>query len=107
MATIVRGAHDRYVRRIKNVLDQYEQANPGAVADVFRRDTACVWVRIVDARFKRMKRGDRHDTVYDFLVEHLEDDTLQEISVLLPLAPEELSSSVMNAEFDDPVPSRF
>jgi len=95
------------VKKIKSVLDEYEQANAGAVADVFRQNKASIWIRIVDKRFGRMKRGERHDQVYDFLAERLDDDTLLEISVLLPLAPRELASSVMNAEFNDPIPSGF
>ena len=105
MATITRGTVDEYVERIKSALDAYEVQYPGAVATLYRQDPASIRIRIVDARFKGMSKGDRHDQVWDFLAARLDDDTIEELSILLPLAPEEQPSSFMNAEFEDPIPS--
>jgi hypothetical protein len=52
-----------------------------------------------------MSRGDRHDQVWNFLAARLDEDVQQEISMLLPLAPQEQAGLFMNAEFEDPMPS--
>lgn len=39
--------------------------------------------------------------------DRLDDDSLQEISVLLLLTEKEQDSSLMNFEFNDPIPSGF
>jgi stress-induced morphogen len=108
MATIVRGPHrDKYVQAIKERLDEYERAHPGSVAELYRQNTASIRIRILDDHFAGMSAGERHDMVWDFLAAALDDDTLQEISVLLPLAPKERTDSLMSLEFDDPIPSSF
>ena len=103
MATVVRGSQDGYVERIKAALDEYERAHPGAVAELFRQETAIIWIRIVDAAFAGESWGDRHECVVRFLTDHLDEDTIQEIAILLLLTPAEQPKSVMNGEFDDPV----
>lgn len=108
MASIVRGPRDAAVKAIKNILDLYEQENPGAAAELYRQNTASIRIRIVDERFRRMSKPARHDRVFDFIAEHVaDDDLIQEISVLLLLAPSEQPASLMNMEFDDPIPSGF
>jgi stress-induced morphogen len=107
MATITRGSRDELVEKIKQVLDEYERLNPGSRASVYRQNSASIRVRIVDDNFSGKSKGDRHDYVWDFLIDRLTDDDIQEISVLLLLTSKELSSSFMNVEFDDPVPSNF
>jgi hypothetical protein len=57
----------------------------------------------VDDAFARVSKGDRHDRVWDFLTARLDDDTMQEIAILLLLTPGEQGKSFMNVEFDDPV----
>jgi stress-induced morphogen len=107
MAIITRGRRDKYVKRIKEVLDEYEAEHPGAVASLYRQNSASIRVRIIDERFENVSKSKRHDKVFKFLSDRLEDDEIQEISVLLPLAPDELKSTFMNLEFDDPMPSRL
>jgi hypothetical protein len=89
------------------VLEEYERQNAGAAADVYRQNSASIRVRVVDPSFADEPKGDRHDRVWKFIAEHLGDEELQEISVLLLLAPGEQPSSLMNVEFDDPIPSRL
>jgi acid stress-induced BolA-like protein IbaG/YrbA len=60
---------------------------------------------VIDPRFAALSKSQRHDLVWDFLADQVDDDTIQEISILLPLAPAEEASSFMNAEFNDPIPS--
>ena len=98
MATIIRGPKDKAVKTLKTVLDEYERVHPGAVAQLYRQNTASVRIRIVDSRFVSMSAGDRHDEVWNFLSDRLDDDTIQEISVLLPLTPREQRVSFMNSE---------
>jgi stress-induced morphogen len=105
MATIVRGNTDEYQQRIKAALDEYENLNPGSVAELYRQNLGSIRIRIVDSKFRGMSKVDRHDLVLNFLAARLDNDTMEEISVLLALAPDELRSSFMNAEFDDPVRS--
>jgi stress-induced morphogen len=107
MATLVRGTRDEYVDRIKAALDEYESAHPRAVATLYRVEPAIVRVRVVDDAFAGVSAGDRHDRVWNFLSARLDEDTLQEIAILLLLTPAEQPRSFMNTEFDDPVASAF
>jgi len=96
MATIVRGKNDEYVKE-----------HPGAKAELYRQNTASIRIRIADQRFAKMSKGKRHDLAWDFLAARLDEDTMQEISVLLLISPTELDSSFMSFEFDHPVKSGF
>jgi stress-induced morphogen len=107
MATIVREPQDPAVAALKRALDEYEQAHHGAIASLYRQNSASVRIRIIDDRFAAMPKSQRHDLVWDYLSSRLDDDTLQEISVLLLLSPKEQASSLMNMEFDHPLPSDF
>jgi stress-induced morphogen len=107
VATILRGSKDRAVTLIKKALDGYEKQNPGAEATIYRQNSASIRVRIIDDRFARMSKSERHDLVWNFLADRLKEDVLQELSVLLLLAPSEQKSSFMNFEFNDPIPSGF
>lgn len=107
MATIARGSRDELVKKLRNTLDEYERLNPGAVATLYRQNSASIRIRIIDKRFAGWSRGKRHDQALSFISERLSDDEIQEISMLLLLTPEELSASFINSEFDDPVRSNF
>ena len=103
MATIVRGTRDEYVERIKSALDAYERQHPGATIDLYRQEPAVVRIRVVDDAFAGVPWPDRHDQVWRFLTDHLDEDTIQEIAILLLLTPAEQPKSFMNGEFDSPV----
>ena len=108
MARITRGKRDMGIKAFKKVLDAYEAKNPGASAELYRQNNASIRIRIVDEKFSRMSKPRRHDKVFKFIADELnDDDLLQELSILLLLAPSEQDSSTMNMEFDDPIPSRF
>jgi stress-induced morphogen len=107
MASVLRGSKDRAVTLFKKALDSYEKENPEAKATVYRQNSASIRVRIIDDRFASMSKSERHDLVWDFLAHRLKEDVLQELSVLLLLAPSEQKSSFMNFEFNDPIPSGF
>ncbi|HZL35595.1 MAG TPA: hypothetical protein VFC78_09825 [Tepidisphaeraceae bacterium] len=107
MATVIRGESDTSLDAIKAVLDAYELEHPGAVATLYRQNNVSVRIRVVDQRYKSMSKGERHDDLWSFIAVRLDEDTIQDISVLLPLAPSELKSSFMNAEFEDPMPATY
>ena len=107
MATVSRGKTDAFVRRIKRVLDEYEREHPGSAAELYRHEPASIRIRVVDERFAKMPKHDRHDELWNFISARLDDDTIQEISVLLPIAPKERKSLFMSMEFDDPMPSHL
>src|SRR5258706_9886648 len=79
MATISRGASDEFVERIKAALDEYERQHAGATAELYRQNTASIRIRIVDKRFAKMSKSQRHDEVWDFIAAHVDNDTLQEV----------------------------
>lgn len=106
MATITRGPIDAYVEKIKAVLDDYERKHPGAQTELYRQNSASIRIRVFDDHFAGVSKGDRHDRLLDFLAASLDEDTLQEISLLLPLTTSE-RQSFMSVEFDDPIPSSF
>jgi stress-induced morphogen len=105
MATITRGPKDQYVEKLKAALEAYEQQHPEAVASLYRQSPGSVRIRVIDPSFATLSKSRRHDLVWDFLSDRLDDDTIQEISILLVISPDEESSSFMNAEFNDPIPS--
>ena len=105
MATITRGSQDPIVEKVKQVLDEYEQLHPGAVASVYRQNSASIRVRVIDAAYEGISRSQRHDELWKFITERMSQDDAEEISVLLPLIPSEVEKSFMNFEFDDPIPS--
>jgi stress-induced morphogen len=108
MATILHGSQDKAVKAIKKVLDRYESDHPGAAAELYRQNNASIRIRIIDERFRKTSKPQRHDEVFNFIADELNhDDILQEVSILLLLAPSEQTSSLMNLEFDDPIPSSF
>jgi stress-induced morphogen len=107
MAKITRGRQDKLVGKIKEVLDQYEESHPTATATLYRQNSASVRVRIVDPRFARSSKGARHDRVWKFISDRLDEDDLQEISLLILLTPPEQASSFINSEFEEPIRSKL
>jgi len=105
MANVTRGPRDEVLERVLQVLNEYERLHPGAVASLYRQNSASIRIRIVDDRFSGWSRGKRHDYVWDLLAGRLAEEDIQEISVLLPLTRAEQGSSFLNFDFDDPLPS--
>jgi stress-induced morphogen len=105
MATITRGTSDQYLEKVKTALEAYEQQHAGAAASLYRQSPGSIRVRVIDPSFAKLSKSRRHDLVWDFISDRVDDDTIQEISILLLLTPAEETSSVMNEEFNDPIPS--
>jgi stress-induced morphogen len=107
MATVTRGSLGEYGRKIQLVLEQYEASHSGAIATLYEQTPGAVRVRIVDERFANVSKSNRHEEVFKFLADRLDDDTIEEISILLLLSPSEQNSSFLNQEFDDPIRSHL
>jgi len=107
MAEVTSGSTDALITALKGALDLYEREHPGADAKLYRQNSASVRIRVVDRGFEGKSKSRRHDQVWSFLSQHLGDDAVQEISLLLLLTPGELKASFMNFEFEHPLPSSF
>jgi stress-induced morphogen len=105
MARIVRGDTDAEVQALKDALDAYETAHPGAEAALYRHNPASVRLRVIDRRFEGMTKSRRHAQVWEFLAARVSEDTLAGVSLVLTVAPGELKTSFMNVEFESPIPS--
>jgi stress-induced morphogen len=105
MSIKVRGKRpDPVVRKIVNVLEQYDERHPTAQIEIYRHNSVSVRIRIVSSEFKGMNRVQREEEVWALLNE-LPEETLAELSLLLLLTPQETKSSLASREFDDPIPS--
>lgn len=101
------GENDTNVDAIRKALDDYEQQHQGASAALYRQNPGSIRVRIIDPRFAKMSRSARHDVTWNFLAERIGDDCMSELSLLLLLSPNEVDTSLMNAEFENPVDSHL
>jgi stress-induced morphogen len=70
----------------------------------YRYNPASIRVRVIDDRFKGMNRLERERLVRP-LIHALPEEIQADITILLLLAPDELSESLMNLEFEHPSPS--
>ena len=66
-----------------------------------RRNWQGVLNRIVDPRFRGKNRSEREKMALP-LIRSLPDETQQDLTILLLLAPEELEDSLMNREYEEP-----
>lgn len=107
MATIVRNDVDESVQALKDALDAYEIAHPGAEAALYRHNPGSVRVRVIDRRFEGMTKTRRHADVWEFLAAHVPEDVLADVSLVLSVAPAELETSFANFEFESPIPSKL
>ena len=105
MARNLTGERDEYVDCIQAALDDLERHRPGAEASLYRADVGIIKARVVDQRFAGTDRFGRYDEVLPFLRERLDDDTMQELYVLVLVAPGEMARSIANIDFEDNVPT--
>jgi hypothetical protein len=104
MAISVRGKSDDSIDQVVKALEDYDAQHPGAEIVVYRQNSVSIRVRIIDPGFAASSRAERHETVWRY-IERLPEDVQSQISLLLPLTPEEVERSFANFEFDHPVPS--
>jgi hypothetical protein len=104
VAKIVKGPSDADLLQVQERLERYERDHPGSDAALYRQNNASIRVRIIDDRVAGMSRSSRHREAWQY-VQDLPEDVQQQITVLLLLPTAELGGSLMNLEFDDPLPS--
>ena len=92
---------------VKILQENYLSRHPEARIDVYRYNSASIRVRIIDPIFRTRNITRRDHEVWKILKKHASEDLLEQLSVVLLLAPEELTTSLMNREFDDLRPSRL
>jgi hypothetical protein len=102
--SISRGKTDELLEQIRSALELYQRDHPDARIDLYRNDACSIRVRIIDPRFRRMSRTDRHDLVWKYL-DSLPDEAVADISMLVLITPSEAKTSGSNIEFEDPIPS--
>ena len=105
MAKNLTDERDEYVDRIRAALEQLERDRPGAEASLYRALPGVIKARVVDDRFAGVDHYARHDDVFAYLRDHLDEDTMQELYILVLVAPDEMARSIANIDFEDSVPS--
>jgi len=95
---------DEILEQVWNALELYQRDHPDARIDLYRQDDFSVRGRVIDSRFLRMSRQDRHNLVWKYL-DSLPDETVADISMLVLITPSEAKTSGANLEFEDPLPS--
>jgi hypothetical protein len=93
---------DDDLQLIASALDRYVADNPGATAELYRRGTYLVRVRVVDSRFARMGHDQRHQAVYSYL-DQLPDEVASQVTYLVAITPGERQAG-SSLEFDNPFP---
>ena len=98
------GQPDDELKQVQERLEAYERDYPGSRAMLYRQSSASIRIRIIDERFAGLHKHERHDTAWKY-VEPLPIEVLEQITLLLLLAPSELGKSITNYEFDHPATS--
>lgn len=99
---ITRDPADAAVVAVRDCLAGYVATHPGASADLYRRGTLNIAVRVVDPGFAGTERLDRHGRLWHYLADRLPDEVMQEVGVLLTVTPAEAKTVIGSLEFDDP-----
>lgn len=100
----IRGDCDSDLELIAAALSRYEGEHEEADVVAYRQNSVSVRIRIVDPDFLGVSKAERHDQVWS-LLESLPEDVQSQVTLLLPLTPDETSESFANYEFDHPIPS--
>jgi len=99
---------DDKARQVREALREYEQAHPDAEVEVKTqgRYSPTIRVRIVDPRLDGVPVFERDKEVWR-LLDELPADTVQDITMLLMLTPQEKERSITSLDFDNPQPSQL
>jgi len=99
---IFSGVSDEVIDRIRDALRPFEVEHPEAQIDIYRYNSVCVRVRIIDPWFAGLDFLGRRELIGKWL-ESLDDDAYTEISMTVLLTPGEARRSFVNRKFEDPV----
>ena len=92
-------------KAIEEMLKKHFSDYPKKLPSIaYRYNPYSIRVRLVDKQFKGMSLSERYRLV-ELLIECLPEETQEDITILLILAPDELNRSAMNLEFETPTPS--
>jgi hypothetical protein len=94
---------DPVIEEVLEVLREgYVRHHPKARVDAYRLGSQLIRVRVVDPDFARQPLDERDEPLWKILGSKLTLETINRISFLLPLAPQELKKSGANLEFENP-----
>lgn len=99
MAVQIHGTRDPVTEAYAAQLGPYAAARPGAEVDVYRYSPVSVRVRLIDPTFQGKDRSERHKAVWPILNE-LDRDVLDELTMLVLISPDEQETSVVNRDFN-------
>jgi hypothetical protein len=98
---------DKGTRRVADLLAaKYKVNHPKCDVVVYRYNPVSIRIRIVDPDFRGKSIVERENDVWPIL-DTLPGDVRDDISVCLLIAPGEQKNSIMNLEFEEPLPSGF
>ena len=92
---------DPVLTAIAQAIDPYLADHPTATFDQYRQSRLNVRLRIVDKDFENMELGERLDLINNYL-RLLNDESANQLSFLALVTPEEMASSHINCEFENP-----
>jgi hypothetical protein len=80
-------------------------------ADAYRHNSASIRVRIIDESLEGLTESER-DALVDPILDQLPEETQSDIMLLLTMTPKEAKAklsrySLLNLEFENPMPSRL
>jgi hypothetical protein len=101
-----RNGADKKLSVILEILEQYKAGHPKAEVDARRYNSASIRVRVIDPHFEGMHLADRDNELWN-LLQVLPDDAIADVTMLVLLAPSELSSSLANLEYEQPSGSQL
>jgi stress-induced morphogen len=101
MIRLLHGTLDDALASIQSRLEQYQQAHPEAEITLYRRGGFSVRIRVIDPTFEGMTRPDRHREIWTVL-RGLPEQISNQLGILIPVAPSEVSTSGTLREFGPP-----
>jgi len=101
---VIRGGRDPIVDEIVEAMGAFLTDHPSARIDLYRQDPVSVRVRVIDAAFSGLGKAERSRLIWRRYLGGLSDDAQSDISTMTLLAPEEISRSVANLDFEDALP---
>jgi len=104
MSKLLHEPRDEALDSVGAMLDRYEHEHPGSYADYYRRNDVSIRLRIIDPAFTSLDRVDRHEIVEDYLRRYLPEEIAEDITLMVLLPPAE-TKSLMNQEYENPIPS--
>jgi stress-induced morphogen len=75
-------------------------------SEAYRYNSASIRIRIIDDRFRGKSKAEREEMVFPVL-KRLPEEIQDDIMLLLLLTDDELDLSLLNVEFENPIPSRL